>query len=140
VIIGLIIIRCSPLATSYSCDRVRNQMCAARVPVEGSKGEWGCGQHEVNFVHDQPLPMADMHILFKQGMKEIAAQQGKSVTFMAKPWAAEVGSSCHIHISLWRGRKKSFLGREQTRSRQQTAGGRLEAFPAVFRRADEIFA
>src|SRR5437016_14576536 len=50
--------------------QVRNQMCAARVPVEGSKGEWGRGQHEINFVHDQPLPMADMHTVFKQGMKE----------------------------------------------------------------------
>jgi glutamine synthetase len=88
--------------------QVRNQMCAARVPVESSKGEWGRGQHEVNFMYDQPLPMADMHIIFKQGLKEIAAQQGKSVTFMAKPWAAEVGSSCHIHISLWQGPRNVF--------------------------------
>ena len=81
--------------------QLRNQMCAARVPVETSKGEWGRGQHEINFVYDQPLEMADMHVLFKQGVKEIAAQHGKCVTFMAKPWAAEVGSSCHIHLSLW---------------------------------------
>jgi glutamine synthetase len=87
---------------------VRNWMTEARVPVESSKGEWGRGQHEVNFIYDQPLPMADMHVVFKQGMKEIAAQHGKSVTFMPKPWAAEVGSSCHIHISLWRGGKNAF--------------------------------
>ena len=87
---------------------VRNWMSEARVPVESSKGEWGKGQHEVNFVYDQPLPMADMHVVFKQGMKEIAAQHGKSVTFMPKPWAAEVGSSCHIHISLWRDGKNAF--------------------------------
>jgi glutamine synthetase len=87
---------------------VRNWMTEARVPVESSKGEWGRGQHEVNFIHDEPLPMADMHVVFKQGMKEIAAQHGKSVTFMPKPWAAEVGSSCHIHISLWRDGKNAF--------------------------------
>jgi glutamine synthetase len=87
---------------------VRNWMTEARVPVESSKGEWGRGQHEVNFIYDEPLPMADMHVVFKQGMKEIAAQHGKSVTFMPKPWAAEVGSSCHIHISLWRGGKNAF--------------------------------
>src|SRR6266481_4449539 len=82
--------------------QVRNQMTAARVPVECSKGEWGRGQHELNFVYDEPLPMADMHVVFKQGLKEIVAQHGKCVTFMPKPWATEVGSSCHIHISLWR--------------------------------------
>ena len=48
---------------------VRNGMREARVPVESSKGEWGRGQHEVNFVYDQPLPMADMHVVFKQGLK-----------------------------------------------------------------------
>lgn len=80
---------------------VRNSMAVARVPVESSKGEWGRGQHEINLVYDQPLPMADMHVLFKQGIKEMAAQQGKAISFMAKPWHTEVGSSCHIHISVW---------------------------------------
>lgn len=87
---------------------VRNGMTEARVPVESSKGEWGRGQHEVNFVYDQPLPMADMHVVFKQGMKEMAAQHGQCVTFMPKPWASEVGSSCHIHTSLWRGARNLF--------------------------------
>jgi glutamine synthetase len=87
---------------------VRNGMGAAGVPVESSKGEWGRGQHEVNFVYDQPVPMADMHVVFKQGMKEIAAQYGKAVTFMPKLAASEVGSSCHIHLSLWRGGRNAF--------------------------------
>lgn len=88
--------------------QVRNQMGAAGVPVENSKGEWGRGQHEINFRYAAPLEMADRHVVFKQGLKEIAAQHGKSVTFMAKPWAAEVGSSCHIHASLWRGGRNVF--------------------------------
>ena len=88
--------------------QLRNQMAVARVPVESSKGEWGRGQHELNFVYDQPLPMADMHVVFKQGVKEIAAQHGKAVTFMPKPWAHEVGSSCHIHLSVWRGAQSLF--------------------------------
>jgi glutamine synthetase len=88
--------------------QIRNQMAEARVPVESSKGEWGRGQHELNFVYDQPLPMADMHVVFKQGVKEIAAQHGKAVTFMPKLRADEVGSSCHIHISLWRGAQNLF--------------------------------
>jgi glutamine synthetase len=92
-------------------------MTEARVPVECSKGEWGRGQHEVNFVYGQPLPMADMHVVFKQGIKEIVAQHGKSVTFMPKPWANEVGSSCHIHVSLWKGGKNLFWDDHGTKSK-----------------------
>jgi glutamine synthetase len=80
---------------------LRRQMQAAGVPVESSKGEWGKGQHELNFVHDQPLPMADGHVVFKQGAKEIAEQHGKCLSFMPKILATEAGSSCHIHISVW---------------------------------------
>ena len=87
---------------------MRNGMDAAEVPVESSKGEWGKGQHEVNFVYDEPLTMADRHLVFKQGAKEIAHQNGKSITFMSKIDAAEVGSSCHIHQSIWRQGKSLF--------------------------------
>ena len=62
---------------------IRNMMCAARVPVESSKGEWGRGQHEVNFTYSDALTMADMHVVFKEGIKELAAQQNRSVTFIA---------------------------------------------------------
>lgn len=81
---------------------MRNLMPLARVPIESSKGEWGRGQHEVNFIYGEPLAMADLHTVFKQGAKEIAEQNGKCITFMPKFAAEEVGSSCHIHLSLWR--------------------------------------
>ena len=87
---------------------VRNQMCAAGVPVESSKGEWGRGQHEVNFVYGDPIPVGDMHVVFKQGIKEIAAQQNRSITFMAKPSMTEAGNSCHIHCSLWKDGRNAF--------------------------------
>jgi len=87
---------------------MRNLMLAADVPVESSKGEWGRGQHEINFIHAQPVPMADMHAVFKQGVKDIAAQQGRSVSFMPKPFVTEPGSSCHIHASLWQSGKNFF--------------------------------
>jgi glutamine synthetase len=87
---------------------LRNSMAAARVPVESSKGEWGRGQHEINFTYTQPVPMADMHTLFKQGAREIAAQHDKAITFMAKPSVTEPGNSCHIHASLWQGGKNLF--------------------------------
>src|SRR2546425_7024484 len=87
---------------------IRNSMTAARVPVESSKGEWSRGQHEINFNYDEPLPMADMHVLFKQGVKEIADQHGKAVSFMAKYAPSEAGNSCHIHMSLWKGGRNLF--------------------------------
>jgi glutamine synthetase len=113
---------------------VRNMMCAAGVPVESSKGEWGRGQHEINFIYNEPLPVADMHVVFKQGIKEIAAQQNRSVTFMAKPSMSEAGNSCHIHCSLWREGKNAFWDhgtRRETRLFRQFLGGLLKYSPEL---------
>jgi len=113
---------------------VRNMMCAARVPVESSKGEWGRGQHEVNFIYDEPLPMADLHVVFKQGIKEIAAQQNRSITFMAKPSMTEAGNSCHIHCSLWKDGRNAFWdtgGKRETPLFRQFLGGLLKYSPEL---------
>ena len=90
---------------------VRRHLKQSGVPVENSKGEWGLGQHELNIRYADALRMADRHIIFKQGLKEVAEQQGVSVTFMAKFAADRAGSSCHIHFSLWQGRKNAFAGK-----------------------------
>lgn len=86
----------------------RNLFPIAGVPVENSKGEWGRGQHEINFTHGEPLLVADRHVFFKQGMKEITRQHGKTATFMAKPRESEPGSSCHIHLSLYKNGENAF--------------------------------
>ena len=99
--------------------QIRNDMTAADIPIESSKGEWSRGQHEINFIYDEPLPMADRHVLFKQGIKEIADQHGKCVSFMAKYAPAEAGNSCHIHMSLWKSGRNAFwqaAGRTAARS------------------------
>lgn len=80
---------------------VRNGMEGAGVPVEFSKGEWGPGQAEINLRFAHALEMADRHVIYKNGIKEIAWQQGKAVTFMAKWHDDLAGNSCHIHASLW---------------------------------------
>ena len=85
----------------YVLRRIRNEMVAADIPVEFSKGEAGRGQHEVNVTYGRALEVADRHLVFKNGVKEIADQCGRSATFMAKWSMDEVGSSCHIHASLW---------------------------------------
>jgi len=76
-------------------------MDAAAIPVEVSKGEWGPGQEEINFKYAEALEMADRHVIYKNGAKEIAFLQGKAVSFMAKYAYDLAGSSCHIHSSLW---------------------------------------
>jgi glutamine synthetase len=81
--------------------RIRLAMEAAGVPIEFSKGEWGLGQHEINMEYADALEMADRHAIYKHGIKEIAALSGLSATFMAKWSQDEVGSSFHIHSSLW---------------------------------------
>jgi glutamine synthetase len=81
--------------------RIRLGMEAAGVPIEFSKGEWGLGQHEINMEYADALEMADRHVIYKHGIKEIAALSGLSATFMAKWSQAEIGSSFHIHSSLW---------------------------------------
>ena len=111
---------------------VRNQMGAAGVPIESSKGEWGRGQHEVNFIYGDALPMADLHTVFKQGIKEMAAQQNRSITFMAKPSMSEAGNSCHIHASLWRDGKNVFWdGAGPTKIYRQFLGGQLKYSPEL---------
>jgi glutamine synthetase len=79
--------------------RLRNEMAAAGMAVENSKGECNLGQHEVNFRYGEALEAADGHVVYKNGAKEIAAQEEMSITFIAKFNEAE-GNSCHIHCSL----------------------------------------
>ena len=81
----------------YVLRRIRNEMCGAGIPVEFSKGEAGRGQHEVNVTYAEALETADRHLVFKNGIKEIAAQEGRAATFMAKWTMDDVGSSCHVH-------------------------------------------
>src|SRR4051812_17038612 len=101
------------LASGYDepfMREVRNSMQAAGMVVEGSKGEAWPGQHEVNFKYADAMKAADDHAIFKTGLKAIAHQHGLSVTFMAKPDHTWVGSSCHIHSSLWKDGEAAFAG------------------------------
>ena len=81
--------------------QIRNGMDGAAIPVEFSKGEAEAGQHEINLRYTDAIEMADRHTIYKNGAKEIAALNGQSISFMAKYDFARVGSSCHIHSSVW---------------------------------------
>lgn len=79
--------------------RLRNEMGGAGMTVESAKGECNLGQHEIAFRYDDALTTCDQHAVYKTGAKEIAAQQGSAITFMAK-YDEREGNSCHIHLSL----------------------------------------
>ncbi len=88
----------------------RRHLRDSGVPVESSKGEWGPGQHELNVRYADVLTMADRHCVYKECLKEVAEQMGLSVTFMAKFATELAGSSCHVHLSLWRDGRNAFAG------------------------------
>jgi glutamine synthetase len=79
--------------------RIRNDMTGAGLYVESAKGECNLGQHEIAFRFADALTTCDNHSVYKTGAKEIAAQEGVSLTFMSK-WDEREGNSCHIHISV----------------------------------------
>lgn len=79
--------------------RIRNGMAGAGLRVENAKGECNFGQQEINFVYGRALAAADEHVIYKNGAKEIAAQDGYSLTFMPK-FNERDGNSCHIHLSV----------------------------------------
>jgi glutamine synthetase len=121
---------------------VRRILTAAGVPVECSKGEYGWGQTEVNLRYAEALESADRHVLYKEGVKELAQRHGLSATFMALPFAGTVassqppsGSSCHIHISLWSvdGAVNRFAadGEPQTETARRFLGGLMRGIPEL---------
>ena len=79
--------------------RIRLGMAGAGMTVESAKGECNLGQHEIAFRYTDALATCDNHVIYKTGAKEIAAQDGCSLTFMAK-YDQREGNSCHIHLSF----------------------------------------
>jgi glutamine synthetase len=101
--------------------RIRRQMDEAGLAVENSKGECNFGQHEINFGYDDALSAADLHSIYKNGAKEIAAQDGMAITFMAK-YNEREGNSCHIHLSLQRDDGSAVFASDQTAFERFLAG------------------
>ncbi|MFG2825254.1 glutamine synthetase family protein, partial [Kitasatospora sp. NPDC048365] len=91
--------------------RLRNEMAGAGLVVESAKGECNLGQHEIAFKYTDALRTCDDHSVYKTGAKEIAAQEGQSLTFMAK-YNEREGNSCHIHLSLRDGEGRPVMAGE----------------------------
>jgi glutamine synthetase len=87
---------------------VRNHLWDAGLPIENSKGEAETGQEELNIKYAAAMDTAEYHTIAKHAVKEIAEQQGHAVTFLPKWRADKVGSSSHLHQSLWQGAVPAF--------------------------------
>lgn len=88
---------------------IRNHLFAAGLPIENSKGEAEAGQEELNIRYSPALDCADYHSIAKHAIKEIAWQNGRAVTFLPKWDKDRVGSSSHVHQSLWKDGDAAFF-------------------------------
>ena len=87
---------------------IRNHLYAAGIPIENSKGEAEAGQEELNIKYAEAMLTADYHTIAKNAIKEIAWQNGHAASFMAKYHHSKVGSSAHVHQSLWKDGSNAF--------------------------------
>ncbi len=91
---------------------IRNHLVGAGIPVENTKGEAETGQEELNIRYADALACADHHTIAKHAVKEIAWAQGRSASFLPKWHHDKVGSSSHVHVSLWKGDEASFFDKD----------------------------
>jgi glutamine synthetase len=82
-------------------ERWSRQLQEYGIPIEGALTEWGASQFEINIDHGDPLRVADDIVMTKHALKALAARDGLTVSFMARPSATGPGSSGHVHVSLW---------------------------------------
>ena len=91
---------------------IRNHLYAAGLPIENSKGEAEAGQEELNIRYAAALDCADHHSIAKHAIKEIAWQNGRAASFLPKWHHDRVGSSSHVHQSLWQGDTPVFFDKD----------------------------
>ena len=70
------------------------------IKIDALTQEMGPAQFEINFLHGEPVTLADHVFLFKRTVRETAIQHEMHATFLAKPMAEEAGSALHIHQSI----------------------------------------
>jgi glutamine synthetase len=73
---------------------------AALLNLDTMIHESGTAQLEINFLHGDPLLLADQVLVFKRIVRQVALKHGLYATFMAKPMEHQPGSAMHLHISV----------------------------------------
>ncbi|MDO7684490.1 MAG: glutamine synthetase family protein [Loktanella sp.] len=101
---------------------IRNLLFAAGLPIENTKGEAEAGQEELNIRYAPALDCADYHSIAKHAIKEIAWQNGHAATFLPKWHKDRVGSSSHVHQSLWKDGEAAFFDKFQPHGMSKLMG------------------
>jgi glutamine synthetase len=70
------------------------------IRIDTLSQEMGPAQFEINFLHGNPIELADQVFLFKRTVREAAIEHEMHATFLAKPMSQEAGSALHIHQSV----------------------------------------
>jgi len=128
-----------PVPPADTLQDIRSEMMltleALGVPMEAQHHEVATGgQCEVDMRFSPLLQMGDTMMKFKYVVKNVAAKYGKTVTFMPKPLWNDNGSGMHVHLSIWKGDKNLFAGKEYgglSKMGLYAIGGILKHAPAL---------
>ena len=130
-----------PVPPSDAFQDLRSEMLSLLnkmgIPTEKHHHEVAApGQAEMNLVVDEALAMADKLQLYKYVVKNVARQAGFTATFMPKPIFNDNGSGMHTHMSLWKGNKNLFAGKDTeyaniSEMAKHYTGGIFEHGPAL---------
>ncbi|MEZ2131422.1 MULTISPECIES: glutamine synthetase family protein [unclassified Sinorhizobium] len=82
-------------------DQLVPTLRAYGIDIITHNAEYAGSQFETNYGPGMNMGSVDKAFAFKNGMKELAHRNGLIASFMAKPFAGQSGSGCHLHISLW---------------------------------------
>jgi glutamine synthetase len=82
--------------------RILDELQQIGISIITANCEYAASQWEINFAPGRALAGPDLAFTFKNGVKEIAKQDGLIATFMSKPFWGASGSGCHTHMSLVR--------------------------------------
>lgn len=110
-------------------ERFRDTLKESGIVIETTKGEAAVGQHEINMKYSEALEQSDNALVLKAGMKSICEQNKSSITFMAKPHIEKAGSSCHLHLSVYKKDGKNlFSGKDYQLNSNMTCSNELLYF------------
>ncbi|MFJ1791167.1 glutamine synthetase family protein [Kitasatospora griseola] len=79
--------------------RTLRRLRELNIGVTSGNHEFDGSQFEINLTHSDAVSAADRAFRFKAAVKELARQEGRLATFMAKPFAGAGGSGFHLHLS-----------------------------------------
>ena len=109
--------------------------CGVEVEAQHHQVSTG-GQCEINLKYQTLVRAADNLLTCKYVVKNLAAQRGKTATFMPKPLWNDHGSGMHVHFSLMKDGVPLFAGNEYA-GLSRTA---LHALGGILKHAHSIMA